>query len=125
MTDPQTAAFRFEIDRLLSPISTQEPTGEALRYEGTYDLIAALRREDDPALDQGVWKSEIKRADWARVAQSCLLAIETRSKDIQIAAWLLEAWTHLHGFAGLREGLHLIAELCDIYWDGLHPDIRG
>jgi type VI secretion system protein ImpA len=116
-------AFRFDADALLAPISADAPTGESLRYEGTYDLIAGLRREDDPALAQGVWKTDLKRADWPAVAQTCIAAIETRAKDAQIAAWLLEAWIHLHGFAGLREGLHLIAELCDTYWDGLHPDV--
>jgi type VI secretion system protein ImpA len=116
-------AFRFDADAVLAPISANEPTGESLRYDGIYDAIAALRREDDPALEQGVWKTDLKKADWPGVAQSCLTAIETRSKDLQIAAWLLEAWMHLYGFAGLREGLHLIAELCDTYWDGLHPDV--
>jgi len=117
--------FQFDADTLLSPISSDEPTGPSLRYEGTYDLIAGLRREDDPTLAQGVWKIELKRADWPGVAQTCITAIETKSKDIQIAAWLLEAWVHLHGFAGIREGLHAIAELCDTYWDGAHPDIEG
>ena len=115
--------FRFDADAVLAPISTHSPTGESLRYEGTYDLISGLRREDDPTLDQGVWKTDLKKADWPRVADTCLNAIETKSKDLQIAAWLLEAWIHLHGFAGLREGLHVIAELCDTYWDGLHPDV--
>ena len=122
--DPQSVAFSVETDRLLSPIAVDEPTGTSLRYEGTYDRISALRREDDPALDQGVWQTELKTADWPQVAQACWLAIETQSKDIQIAAWLLEAWIHLHGVAGVREGLHLIAELCDTYWDGLHPDLQ-
>jgi type VI secretion system protein ImpA len=120
----EVVGFRFETDRLLSPISADQPTGESLRYEGTYDRIADFRREDDPAIDQGVWKADLKRAEWSRVAQTCLVAIETRSKDIQLAAWLLEAWIHLHGFCGLTEGLHLIAELCDTYWDGLHPQIQ-
>jgi type VI secretion system protein ImpA len=124
MSESAPATFRFETDRLLSPISANEPTGESLRYEGTYDQIAALRKEDDRDLAQGVWKTDLKKADWSKVAQTCLLAIETRSKDLQIAGWLLEAWVHLHGFAGLREGMHLIAELCDVYWDGLHPDIK-
>jgi len=116
--------FGFDTDSLLSPISADEPTGASLRYEGTYDLIAALRREDDPQLAQGVWTAELKKADWAKVAHTCVLAIETRSKDLQLAAWLLEACIHLHGFAGLDEGLHLITELCESYWDGLHPTIR-
>src|SRR5262249_22311187 len=123
--DTLTTGFAFDIERLLSPISASEPAGQSLRYEGTYDLIAGLRREDDPTLDQGVWTVETKRADWAAVAQTCLLAIETRSKDIQLAAWLLEAWIHLHGFVGVREGLRLIAELCDIHWDALHPQIEN
>ena len=122
--DSLATAFAFDTDAILAPISPHEPTGESLRYEGTYDLIASLRRHDDPDLEQGVWKAELKKADWAGVERACLDAIETRSKDIQIAAWLLEAWIHLHGFPGLREGLHLIAELCDTYWDGMHPDGR-
>ena len=123
--DGSVAAFDFDVDRLLSPISVGEPTGESLRYEGTYDHIAGLRREDDSSLEQGAWVNEAKRADWQNVAQACVLAIETRSKDVQIAAWLLEAWIHQHGFAGLREGLRVLAGLCDTYWDGLHPQIEG
>jgi len=117
--------FQFDADTLLSPISADDPTGPSLRYEGTYDLIASLRREDDPLLAQGVWKTELKRADWPRAAQTCIAALESKSKDIQIAAWLVEAWLHLYGFAGIREGLHVIAELCDTYWDSVHPDIEN
>jgi type VI secretion system protein ImpA len=119
--DAAVTALPFDADALLRPIPGDAPTGESLRYEGTYDAIAALRREDDPRLDQGAWKTDLKKADWPRVAQTCIDAIETRSKDIQIAAWLLEAWLHLHGFAGVRDGLRVIGELCDVYWDGLHP----
>jgi type VI secretion system protein ImpA len=122
--DRPTTVFTYDTDRLLSPIAADAPTGPSLRYEGTYDLVASLRREDDPQLDQGVWKAELKKADWPRVAHTCLVAIESKSKDLQLAAWLLEAWTHVYGFAGMREGLHLIAELCDTYWDGLHPQIQ-
>jgi type VI secretion system ImpA family protein len=90
-----TTIFQFDADTLLSPISGDDPTGPSLRYEGTYDLIAGLRREDDPTLAQGVWKTELKRADWPRVAQTCVNALERQSKDLQIAAWLLEAWLRL------------------------------
>jgi len=117
--------FQFDADTLLSPISPDDPTGPSLRYEGTYDLIAGLRREDDPTLAQGVWKTELKKADWPRAAETCISAIEAKSKDIQIAAWLVEAWLHLYGFAGIREGLHVVAELCDTYWDSLHPDLEN
>jgi type VI secretion system protein ImpA len=113
------------IEKLLAPISPTAPAGESLRYEGTYDRIQEARREDDPTLDRGPWKRKgLKKADWPGVAKLCAEALETRTKDLQIAAWLMEAWIELHGFAGLREGLDLIAALCRAFWDSLYPAIE-
>lgn len=119
---PRSGAFPEEMRAaLLAPLAGERPTGEYLRYEGTYDRIAEARREDDARLGQGVWQKEAKRADWAAVAQICGEALEWRSKDLQIAAWLMEAWCKLGGFAGAAEGLRLLADLCAAYWDDLYP----
>src|SRR5690242_11726955 len=96
------ARFSFNISTLLLPISEKAPSGEPLRYEGTYDRIMEARREDDASLEQGVWKRELKKADWILVNQLCLEALQKHSKDLQIAAWLLESWIHLRGFPGVR-----------------------
>jgi len=109
---------------LLAPIAGERPSGEPLRYEGTYDRIAEARREDDPRLEQGVWQKELKRADWGAVAQICGEALELRSKDLQIAAWLTEAWCKLRGFAGVAAGLRLIGGLCSAYWNDLYPSLE-
>lgn len=113
-----------EAGRLVLPISAEHPSGESLRYEGAYDRILEARREDDASLSQGVWKSAVKRADWSEVDQLCRTELETRTKDLQIAAWLMEAWIHLRGFGGARDGLELIRELLDRYWTDLHPQIQ-
>ncbi|HLI83236.1 MAG TPA: type VI secretion system protein TssA [Bryobacteraceae bacterium] len=112
------------IDKFLLPIPGAHPSGESLRYEGTYDRIAAARREDDPTLTQGVWKKSLKRADWNEVQSLCAEALQTRTKDLQIAAWLLEAWLHLYGFPGLHDGLELLRELSSRFWADLHPQPR-
>jgi type VI secretion system ImpA family protein len=117
--------FQFEIDKLLSPISLTEPAGTSLRYDPIYDRIRELRREDDATLPQGVWKSDQKRADWKTVESLCVETIETRSKDLQVSAWLLEAWLHLHGFAGAAEGLRVMLAMCESFWDGLYPLLEG
>lgn len=117
-------AFAVDLEKLLSPISGERPAGEYLRYEGTYDRIQEARREDDPDLPQGVWKRELKKADWETVRDICLEALETRTKDLQVAAWLTEAWLRLHGFSGVREGLRLIAGLCEGFWDSLYPEME-
>lgn len=108
-------------DRLLSPIPGEAPAGAWLRFEPVYDEIRRFREEDDPTLPQGVWQRELKRADWPAVAALCAEALETRTKDLQIAAWLTEAWTRLEGFPGLERGLRLLAGLCRGFWDSLYP----
>lgn len=110
-------------DKLDSPISEDKPEGESLRYEGTYDTIEDARKQDDPRLEQGVWETDLKQADWDRVIQNATQALETRTKDLQIAAWLLEAWTYRHRFEGIRHGLEVLFRLCEKFWDTAYPRI--
>ena len=114
----------IELDDLLQPIAGSNPAGEALRYEGTYDRIAEARREDDPKLSQGIYKSAYKRADWVTVAAICIEALTTRTKDLQIAGWLLEAWLHNDGFAGVAKGLRVVAGMCERFWDEMYPSLE-
>ena len=117
--------YAFDLERLLEPVSAERPSGESLRYEGIYDRIREARREDDARLSRGIYESEPKRADWAAVESIATEALSTRTKDLQIAAWLTEAWTHLYGLAGSREGLRLMAGLCARFWETLHPELEG
>jgi type VI secretion system protein ImpA len=113
--------MKVDLETLLTPISADKPSGESLRYSGLYEAVEDARREDDPALPQGVWKTELKKADWKEAARLCLDALETRSKDLQVAAWLLEAWVHLEGLPGATIGLSLLGALCESFWDTVHP----
>jgi type VI secretion system protein ImpA len=112
-----------DLESLLAPISADNPSGPSLRFEGVYDEIKRLREEDDATLPQGIWQRELKRADWPGVAALTSEALATRSKDLQLAAWLTEAWSRMYAFAGLAHGLRLITALCDAFWETLHPGI--
>ena len=111
-------------EQLSAPISEENPAGAYLRYEGTYDRIIEARREDDATLTQGIYKTELKKADWREVERICAEALAHRSKDIQIAAWLMEAWMRRRGFAGCRDGLQLLTQLVERYWPVLHPQLE-
>jgi type VI secretion system protein ImpA len=117
--------FQFDIEKLLSPVSADQPAGEALRYEGTYDKIREARKEDDPNLPQGAWKTELRKAQWKTVESLAIEALETRSKDLQIAAWLTEAWLNLYSFAGAAKGFELMHALSESFWDDLYPKIEN
>ncbi|HEX7154203.1 MAG TPA: type VI secretion system protein TssA [Thermoanaerobaculia bacterium] len=112
-----------EIERFAVPIAPETPAGESLRFDAVYDDVKRLREHDDATLPQGVWQRELKRADWPAVAQLCSEALEKRSKDLQLAAWLTESWVHLHGFFGLAGGLRVISRLCKEFWPVLYPAI--
>ncbi|MGK4008198.1 type VI secretion system protein TssA [Sorangium sp. So ce1036] len=111
----------IDIERLLAPIAQDAPAGAPLRYEGTYDRVREARREDDPTLPQGVWVTRLKTADWKLVVELCAEALERRSKDLQLAVWLADAWAQLGGVGAAAPGLRLLAGLCDRYWDTMFP----
>ncbi len=109
-------------DDLLNPIAGDNPAGADLRYDPLYDTIKEARREDDDA-PQGEWQHARKVADWAQVVKLASEAVATKSKDLQLAAWLTEALLHREGLSGLRDGLDAIRGLLDGFWDHLYPEI--
>jgi type VI secretion system protein ImpA len=108
----------------LAPIPGKRPCGESLRYTDIYDKIREARREEDEKLPQGVWKTEVKKADWDQVNKLCSDALKNRSKDLQITAWLIEAWLHLDGIQGLAHGLDLMLKLTRKFWNDIHPELK-
>lgn len=114
-------AQQDELELLLKPITEDQPCGPASRYDPLFTEIRLARAEDDPSLPMGQWERPLKRADWPLIESRCKDMLIHRSKDLQIAAWLLEAWTRQHGFEGLYRGLSLIDRLLRQYWSPLHP----
>jgi type VI secretion system protein ImpA len=116
-----TTTFQFDTDTLLAPIAADSPAGESLQFADIYDRIREAQREDDPNLNRGVWTFALKRADWLEVERLCVETLRTRAKDLQVASALVNAWVHRHGFAGLREGLHVVAGIVNGFSDQLFP----
>lgn len=110
-------------EALLTPLEGEDPCGENLRYEGTFDAVREERRDEDPNLPQGVWETDVKRADWGKVENLCQEALAKKSKDLHLALWLTEAWTHQQGLRGFRRGIDMTCSLLEEFWDGLHPKI--
>lgn len=114
--------FGVSLATLLTPIGDNE-VGESVRHNGVYFEIKEARQADDPSLPLGVWSHELKTADWRKVKKLALAALCGKSKDLQLAVWLFEANIHLSGFAGIAPAALLIEELCEQYWDNMHPQM--
>ncbi|SFS09742.1 type VI secretion system protein TssA [Sphingomonas jatrophae] len=59
---------------------------------------------------------------WQTVVDGGRRLLSEEAKDLQVAAWLTEAWLRTDGFPGLAAGFALLAGLVERYWDqGLYP----
>ncbi len=109
---------------LLAPIPGPDPCGVSVRAESLFTDIRLAREEDDPSLPMRQWERPLEKADWSHIEALCSETLRARSKDLQLAAWLAEAWARQGaGLAGLARGLLLLRELVVRYWAGLHPRI--
>jgi type VI secretion system protein ImpA len=111
----------IDFERLLAPIRDDSPTGEDLRYvdgDLSFQQIEENRAEEDPAL---VIEGAPKVANWSAVVRDCEEALATKSKDLQLVAWLAEGLAHTEGFPGVRDALRLAKQMVEGFWDQLHP----
>lgn len=96
---------------LLLPISETSPAGSMIRYDAVYREIQVLR---SPAVDA-------QTPDYKKLAETCANTLKNISKDLHVVAILTEAWANLYGLSGLTEGLNLMGDMGEIFWETLHP----
>jgi type VI secretion system protein ImpA len=110
-----------DLSHLLEPIEGESPTGIDLRYvdgDLTFQAIEELRIDEDPAV---AVSGEPRVADWPKVIARCTEALESKTKDLELAGFLAEGLAHTEGFSGARDGLAFVKNLLETHWDTLHP----
>lgn len=110
-----------DVAPLLAPIDGADPGGPDLRYDPVIDRIRELRREDDQRASRGIWIAKLKVADWNGAADLCADVLARRSKDLQVASWLVEAVAARDGLSRLSPALEFLALLSEACWPVLWP----
>jgi type VI secretion system protein ImpA len=121
---PSPPLLPFE--ELLQPIPGDNPAGEGVPFS-VRQQMEEHRKEIDPknfAEDDPLRPEQAKHADWPAIIGLAQKVLVETSKDLLVGARLTEALTRQHGFAGLRDGLHLLRLLLDECWDRLNPSIE-
>ena len=111
-------------DDLLTPIPGDSAGGVSLRYDPIFDKVKEARREDEDIPTGELPDTPRKLADHPLVIRLAGEALATKSKDLQLAAWLTESLLRRDGINGLTEGLVLLREMLLQFWDSLHPEIE-
>lgn len=122
MAQVESLAPVIDFENLLTPIPGENPSGESLQYAGLYDEIREARRADKD-VSQGEWQTELKVSDFRKVVSLAVPALSTKTKDLQICVWLCEALSNQNGFVGFRDGVRLVREMQETFWDTLYPEI--
>lgn len=126
MTDTNTHSV-IDIEALRQPITEDQPTGIDLRvdaqsmdaYYAVKDQRQTLRRQErEAAIDTS---NDKERGQWSPVAEQCIHLLQTKSKDLELATWLVEALIRMHGFVGLRDGFILLQQMVEAYSSTLYP----
>lgn len=106
---------------LLAAVPGAEAVGVPAAQDESYRRIRHEREEEDASLPLGSWERELKRANWVAASELAARSLATRSKDLQLAAWLFEALIARTGFQALAPCVRLIDALFQQYGAQLHP----
>jgi type VI secretion system protein ImpA len=111
----------LSLEELLAPVPGEKPTGPDPRAErrdlrGARTEASTLERQIAAGNDTAG-----KTPEWGAIEQKAKDLLKNRAKDLDTAAFLIEALVREYGFAGLRDGFKLVRELASKYWDDLHP----
>jgi type VI secretion system protein ImpA len=121
-------ASDLDLDVLLAPIADDGPTGAdprtnfdpASRYFRLRDARAEARAAERQA-DAAGSEDEAPTAQWVPVLRLATELLATEAKDIEVAAWAIEALLRIDGLAGFTAGCRLMQRLLETFWDDVHP----
>jgi len=118
----------IDIERLISPISEDNHGGEVMRDDvtphSTYYRLKDLRtkaRNQERRMLTDTEELAFDTTDWKVLYEEVPEILETRSKDLELLAWYIEAATRINGFAGLTQGFDMATALIEGCWDALYP----
>lgn len=118
----------LDLAALLAPLPEGDGAGVDLRedyspasiYQKLRDARSEARAEERARDSDGEGEGGVAEG-WREVRRLAITALETQSKDLEVAAFLTEALVRQAGLAGLSAGARLLAGLLNNFWDAIHP----
>lgn len=117
------------VERAVAPLAGDAPAGVDLRLDESANSTYYRLRDARSDARSGERQSESDPdgaasviEPWSRVIDLSAAALIAQTKDVEIAAWLVEGLIRRDGLAGFADGTRIIAGLIAGFWSGgLHP----
>ena len=113
----------MQIEALLTEVSPDAPCGPDLEYDPEF---MALEQAAQGKPEQQFGETIVPAVDpnWADVRMRAE-ALFGRTKDLRVAVLLVRAWLRSAEFPGLCDGLTLLHQMLERYWDQVYPRIEA
>ncbi|WP_411885904.1 type VI secretion system protein TssA [Polaromonas sp. YR568] len=99
------------------PIDGPLPAGNEVREEPAFELLEAeLAKLASPVHSATM--------DWHKVTQWSTELLSTKGKDLLVASYLTGGLLETRGLYGLADGLQVLADMLQTYWDTLYPGLK-
>ena len=108
-----------DLSNLLIEISSDTPCGENLEYD---NARVALDTNIQGIPENQFTGEKAQPPNW-RDIQKEAIALLQRSKDLQVVLYLIRALIAIEGIKGFRDGLNLLNQSLDQFWDQIHPQL--
>jgi type VI secretion system protein VasJ len=97
-----------------TPIQPDQPAGSDIRYSPEFEqLQTEIDKLTLPSASEGI--------NWEKVSDLAALILATQSKDLLVAGYLAVSQIHVRKIDGLADGLTVIHDLIENFWDDLFP----
>lgn len=109
----------MDLAPLLAPVDGADPCGENLEYDAEF---AELERAAQGKPEQQIGNTIVPATDpdW-KVVESRATSLLRRSKDLRVACLWTRARLRTAGLPGFSQGLSLVSDVIDRFWEGVHP----
>jgi len=99
------------------PIDGAVPAGSEVREEPAYESLES----EVAKLASPVHSASIQ---WNVVTELSAGLLANKGKDLMVACYLAAALLETRGLVGLGDGVKVVADMLQIYWDTLYPSLK-
>ncbi|CAM4018963.1 type VI secretion system protein TssA [Bordetella tumulicola] len=111
----------MEFADILTSLDSRLPCGEDLEYDPEFLQLqqAAVERSEQQF---GSTIIPAQPPDWREVEKLARGLLE-RTRDVRIMGYLTQAWAEVRGLPGYADGVKLVADTLERYWEAVHPHL--
>lgn len=110
------------LEKLLTPVSDEAPSGEDLAYDAERSEIEQAFESSVSVDTTGATTAEAE-VDWRRII-GLIERQSARTKDLWLAVYLCRGGAKSGDLALIVTGAEYLAGLCESFWDSVHPQIE-